>query len=174
MKWWMKALYDTCSLITLDKLLLERPALARYFPKCVLALEQSFSADRLREETALRMHDRVTLQELPPTSDLTTLLTSARLPKGLAEVDELIYVTSVHFGLSVVTGDRQLGRAVRDVGLHVEDMAMILRELVHSKKIAASACEKLLQALADRNDLLLGTASPTWKELRKHTFPDRR
>lgn len=173
MKWWMKALYDTCSLITLDKLLVERPALARHFPKCLLALEQSFSTDRLREETVERMQDRVTLQELPPTSDLTTILTSAGLPVGLAEVDTLICATSVHFGLSVVTGDRQLGRAVRDAGLHVEDMAMILRELVHSKKMAASGCEKLLQALADRDDFLLGTPSPTWVDLENHRFPDR-
>ena len=173
MKWWTKALYDTCSLITLDKLLLERAAFARHFPKRILALEKSFSADQLREETVQRMQDRVTLQELPSTSDLTTILSSAGLPKALAEVDTLIYATSVHFGLSVVTGDRQLGRAVRDAGLHVGNMAMILHELVQSRKLAASGCERLLKALADRNDLLLGTPSPSWEELKKHTFPDR-
>jgi len=173
MEWWTKALYDTCSLITLDKLLLERPAFARHFPKGILALEQSFSADQLREESVQRMQERVTLQELPPTSDLAAILSSAQLPKALANVDTLIYVTSIHFNLSVVTGDRQLGRAVRDAGLHVEDMAMILRELVYSKKIAPSGCEKLLQALADRNDFLLGTPSPTWLDLEKHRFPDR-
>jgi hypothetical protein len=169
----MKALYDTCSLITLDKLLLERPALARHFPKRILVLEQSFSTDLVREETVQRMQERVTPQELPSTSELTTILSSAALPTGLAEVDTLIYATAVHFGLSVVTGDRQLGRAIRDARLHVENMAMILRELVHSKKLAASGCEKLLQALADRNDLLLGKPSPTWAELENHRFPDR-
>ncbi|MDP7018826.1 MAG: hypothetical protein QGG36_23700 [Pirellulaceae bacterium] len=174
MRWWTKnALYDTCSLITLDKLLIERPALARHFPKRILALEKSFSADQLREETVQRMQDRVTHQELPPTNDLATILTSAGLPKALAEVDTLIYATSVHFSLSVVTGDRQLARAVRDAGLQVGNMAMILRELVQSNKLAASGCERLLRALADRNELLLGSPSPTWDELEQHTFPDR-
>ena len=55
MAWWKEALYDTCSLITRDKLLLERAALARHFPKSILALEESFSADQLRKETAGRM-----------------------------------------------------------------------------------------------------------------------
>jgi len=169
----MTALYDTCSIITLDKLLLDRPAFARFFPKNVLALEKSFSADQLREETVERMKKRVSYHELPTTSDLTTILSSVGLPKALAEVDTLIYATSVHFGLSVVTGDRQLGRAVRDAGLHVGNMAMILRKIVQSNKLAASGCERLLKALADRNELLLGTPSPTWDELEKHTFPDR-
>ena len=173
MKWWMTALYDTCSIITLDKLLLDRPAFARFFPKKALALEKSFSADQLREETVERMKKRVSYHELPTTSDLTTILSSVGLPKALAEVDTLIYATSVRFGLSVVTGDRQLGRAIRDAGLQVGNMPMILRDLVHSKNLAESGCEKLLKALADRNDLLLGTPSPTWDELEKHTFPER-
>ncbi len=54
MPWWDNALYDTCSLITLDKLLLDHPELAHYF-RHVVALEASFSADQLREATAQRM-----------------------------------------------------------------------------------------------------------------------
>jgi hypothetical protein len=173
MNWWTTALYDTCSLITLDKLLLERPALARFFPKRCLALETSFSANQLREDTVERMRDRVVLQELPSAGDLAAILSSAGLPKALSEVDTLIYATSVHVGLAVVTGDRQLGRAVRDAGFQVGNMAMILRELVHTKRLASSGCERILKALANRSDLLLGTASPTWEDLEKHTFPDR-
>jgi len=48
MPWWDNALYDTCSLITLDKLLLDHPELAHHF-RHVVALEASFSADQLRE-----------------------------------------------------------------------------------------------------------------------------
>ena len=173
MYWWTKALYDTCAIITLDKLLLERPAFVRHFPKRILVLEKSFSADQLREATIQRMQDRVTFQELPSTRDLTRILSTAGLSKALAAVDTLIYATSVHFGLSVVTGDQRLGRAARDAGLQVGNMAMILRELVNGNKLAISGCEQLLKTLADRNDLLLGTASPTWDELKKHTFPDR-
>ncbi|MCI0456000.1 MAG: hypothetical protein L0Z62_03345 [Gemmataceae bacterium] len=38
MSWWKTALYDTCSIITLDKLLLERASLARHFPTSIAAL----------------------------------------------------------------------------------------------------------------------------------------
>jgi len=41
MPWWDNALYDTCSLITLDKLLLDHPELAHY-SRHVVALEASF------------------------------------------------------------------------------------------------------------------------------------
>lgn len=47
MSWWKTAIYDTCSLITLDKLLQERRSLSRYFPKKLLALEVSLSADQM-------------------------------------------------------------------------------------------------------------------------------
>lgn len=169
----MTALYDTCSIITLDKLILERPAFARFFPKKLLALEKSFSADQLRQETVERMQDRVTHHDLPPTGDLATLLSSAALSSALSDVDTLIYATAAHFGLPVVTGDRVLGRAVRDAGLHVGNMAMIMRELVYQGRLAETGCEKLLEALADRNELLLGAASTTWADLERHSFPDR-
>lgn len=173
MAWWKQSLYDTCSLITLDKLLLERATMARHFPKSVLALEKSFSADQLRVQTAKRMRRRVTIQELPSTQDLATVFTSTELSPALADVDKLVFATAVHFQLSVVTADRRLGRAVRDVGLQVIDLASILRELVHAKRLSASGCEQLLAGLAKRNDLLLGTPSPTWAELQSHSFPDR-
>ena len=41
MPWWDNALYDTCSLITLDKLLLDRPERAYHF-RHVLAIELAF------------------------------------------------------------------------------------------------------------------------------------
>lgn len=173
MSWWTRALYDTCSIITLDKLLMERAALVRYFPNRILALEQTFSGNQLRQETAERMKVKVLIQELPSTSKLAAILATAGLPRALASVDTLIYATAVHFGLSVVTGDRQLGRVVRDAGLQVADMASILRELVHAKKLAESGCERLLKGLVKRDDFLLGTSAPTWEQLKRHSFPDR-
>ena len=173
MGWWKRSLYDTCSLITLDKSFLERATLSRHFPKGILALEKSFSVDQLRPATARRMRRRVTLQQLPPTAELAAVLESVMLSSALAEVDKLIYATAVHFNLSVVTGDRRLGRALRDAGLQVMDIASILRDLVHSKKLSQAGCERLLVGLARRNDLLLGVPSPTWKDLTDHKFPDR-
>ena len=65
MNWWKSALYDTCSLITLDKLLQNRPSLSRWFPKKVLALEVSLSEDQMYAATAKRVKDFVELCPLP-------------------------------------------------------------------------------------------------------------
>jgi len=173
MSWWKTALYDTCSLITLDKMILVRKTIEKQFPKKILALEASFSVDQMRQVTAERMSERVTIQELPSPSDLTAIFTSVQLSSALAEVDKLIYATAVQFELSVVTGDRRLGRAVRDSGQQVADMASVLRELVEDDKLTQTGCVKLLKGLADRNDFLLGTDEPTWELLEAHSFPDR-
>jgi hypothetical protein len=172
MSWWRTALVDTCSIITLDKLLLERASLAKHFPASIAALEESFTADQLREETALRMRQRVTICPLPSSAELSSILSSVRLSKALAEVDKLVYAAAVHHQLAVVTADRRLARALRVRGLQVGNMALVLRELVFAKKLTEKSCEKLLVALAARKDFLLGTPTPTWADLRAHAFPD--
>jgi hypothetical protein len=77
MCWWKTALYDTCLLITLDKLVLERAALEEHFPSSILALEGSLFADQLREETAQRMRSRVTICGLPTPNELSAIFASA-------------------------------------------------------------------------------------------------
>jgi hypothetical protein len=171
MSWWKTALYDTCSLITLDKLLLERAALVRHFSTTIMALEESFAADQLREETAKRMRPRVTLCPLPTPAELATILASAKIPKALAQVDKLIYATAVHRRLSVVTADIGLARAIRQRKIKVCNMAMILRDLVLAKKLTKAGCVKLLLSLASRKDFVLGIAAPCWADLRDHSFP---
>lgn len=172
MSWWKKALYDTCSIITLDKLLLERASLARHFPTSIAALEESFTADQLREETAERMRQLVTLCPLPPTTELTNIITAASLSKRLAAVDKLIYATAVHHQLAVVTADKRLAKALQEEELQVGNLAIVLRELVEAKKLTRKSCEKLLVGLAARKDFLLGTPTPTWADLQGHHFPD--
>jgi hypothetical protein len=51
MPWWNNALYDTCSLITLDKMLLDYPEMEQHF-QGILTLEASFWTDQLRRDTA--------------------------------------------------------------------------------------------------------------------------
>jgi hypothetical protein len=171
MSWWKKALYDTCSLITLDKLLLERVALTRHFPTSIIALEESFSADQLREETATRMRPRVTLHPLPTPTQLARLLASKKLSKAISQVDRLIYATAVNSQLSVVTGDARLAKAVRSKKIQVGNLALILRELVLTNKLSKTACEKLLLSLASRRDYILGMPTPYWADLRDYSFP---
>ena len=172
MSWWTIALYDTCSLITLDKLLQERRTLARYFPKKIFALEESFSIEQMREDTADRLKDRVEIGQLPPAKELAVLLSPSGLSKALSDVDKLVFATAVHLRIGVVTGDKRLAKAVQQQGLHVGNMALILKELVETKKLTSTTITKLLQSLADRKDFLLGIPNPTWDDLKDYTFPD--
>jgi predicted nucleic acid-binding protein len=172
MNWWKTALYDTCSLISLDKLLLERAGMARHFPTSIAALEESFKGDQLREDTGQRMRQRVTICPLPPPAKLDAILSSVSLSKALAEVDKWVYATAVHHKLAVVTADKRLAKAVQARGLQVSNVALVLRELVVAKKLTEGSCEKLLVGLVARKDFLLGTPTPTWADLRNHSFPD--
>jgi hypothetical protein len=172
MSWWKTAIYDTCSLITLDKLLLERRSLSRYFPKKVLALEVSLSADQMYEETAERIGEHVEICEPPPLTELAGLLSSSGLPKSLSDVDKLVFATAVHSELAVVTGDIRLAKAIRKQGLNVGNLALILQELVQTRKLKSSVVESLLQGLADRKDYLLGIPNPKWSDLKSYSFPD--
>ena len=146
----------TCSLITLDKLLQDRPSLSRWFPKKVLALEVSFTAEQMREDTAERMNERTEFYSLPSPAALVNLLSSAGLSTALSDVDKLVYATAVQSALSVVTGDKRLAKAIQQQGLEVGNMALILQELVKTKKLKSTDVEKMLQALADRKEYLLG------------------
>ena len=171
MSWWKTALYDTCSLITLDKVLLDRPILLRQFPSSILALDESFTMDQMRVETADRMRARVTLQELPSTAELAGLLSAAQLSRALSAVDTLVYATAIHAQLPVVTADKRLARAIDGQGLHVGNMAVILKELVSTNRLTERACEKVLVGLAARKDLILGLPNPTWDVLKDYRFP---
>ncbi len=172
MSWWKSAIYDTCSLITLDKLLLERRSLSRYFPKKVLALEVSLSADQMYSETADRVREFVEFFPPPPLTELASLLTESDLPKALSNVDKLVFATAVHAELGVVTGDIRLAKSVRKQDLVAGNMALVLQELVHTKKLSSSVVEELLRGLANRKDYLLGIPEPSWRDLKNYKFLD--
>jgi hypothetical protein len=171
MSWWTTAIYDTCSLITLDKLLQERRSLSRCFPKKLLALDVSLTADQMYADTATRMRELVEICPLPPPVDLKVLLTSADLSKSLSEVDKLLFATAVHTRRAVVTGDRRLALALRRQDLVVGNMALILKDLVQMTKLTSPVVEVLLQRLAEQRDFVLGTPTPTWNDLRDYEFP---
>lgn len=171
MSWWTTAIYDTCSLITLDKLLQERRSLSRCFPKKLLALEVSLTADQMYADTATRMRELVEICPLPPPVDLKVLLTAADLSRSLSEVDKLLFATAVHTRRAVVTGDRRLALALRRQDLVVGNMALILKDLVQTKKLTSTVVEGLLQRLAEQRDFVLGTPTPTWNDLRVYEFP---
>jgi hypothetical protein len=171
MAWWDNALYDTCSLITLDKLLLDHPELAHHF-RHVVALEVSFSADQLREATAQRIRQRVTLSALPRASDVARILATAGLPRALADVDRLVYAAALHHGVTVVTGDIRLARALTRHGQHVGNMALILKDIVTTYGLATTACDAILADLVTRHDFILPADAPqTWATLQRYTFP---
>lgn len=173
MDWWKSALYDTCSLITLDKLLQNQTGIPPWFPKKVLALEVSLSEDQMYAETAERVKGFVELCPLPTPTKLKNLLSSVLLSNAFSNVDKLVFATAVDAKIAVVTGDKQLAKAVQKKGIKVGNIALILRELVKTRKLEPTAVENILQALADQKDYLLGgIPKPTWKDLEGYTFPD--
>ena len=171
MSWWKTALYDTCSLVTLDKLLQGKPSPSRWFPKAVLALEVSISEEQMLEETAERMKQRIKPCALPSRAVLSKLLKSTALSNTLSDAEKLVFATAVHGGLAVVTGNKALGKAIQQHGLKVGDIAIILQELVKSRKVQSSVAEMMVQGLVVRNVCLLRTPSPTWDHLKNHRFP---
>ncbi len=171
MCWWTSALYDTCSLITLDKLLQCRKSVRRHL-RPVQALEESFSGDQMREETAGRLRGQVTICPLPQRVEFAAILAAGNLPTALSEVDKHVFAAAVHHQVPVVTADRPLARAVLAQRLQVGDMALILRRLVVTNRISRKICEAILSDLAAMNDFLLGTPKPTWAMLRGYRFPD--
>ena len=173
MDWWNQALFDTCSVITLDKLRQEEPQIARYFSVSIKVIAATFSEDQLNEDTSARMQQVLTLQEIPSNAELAKFHKKFKPSIALSDVDKLVFATAVLNKLAVVTADRQLGKAIVTAGLQVANMALILKELVNTKKLSQTHCEKLLIALALRNDLILGTKTPTWLDLKKHKFPHR-
>lgn len=172
MSWWKTALYDTCSLVTLDKLYQDRSSLSRCFPRKVLALDQSFLDGHMREDIAARMKLRVQTCSPPNLTTLANLLSASGLSRVFSDMDKLVYATAVHSDLAVVTSNKGLAKAVRRRGLEVGNIALILQELVRNRKLKASVVERMLQDLADRKNYLLGIPNPAWEDLKAHTFPD--
>lgn len=171
MNWWMSALYDTCSLISLDELIQLEPAMSSHFQR-ITVLEASFSKDRMREDRVSRMQPIATIQATPSVSEMAIVLKRVRLSVALSEVDKLIFATADHFDLPVITADKRLARALKLEGRQVANIALILQQLVAKRCLGQRACSTLLKTLALRNEFLLGNLPPEWKTLRDYTFPD--
>jgi hypothetical protein len=170
MAWWPNALYDTCSLITIDKILQIKPDLESHFVG-ITALEVSFTVDQLQSSVVSRMQARTRIVELPLTEQLTKILEGVQLSIALAEVDILIYATALSNKLVVVTGDKRLAKALQQQGAKVGNVAMILKSLVSSRKLKRSECISLLVELAKGNEFLLGKPDPKWADLKGYKFP---
>lgn len=171
MKPWNRSLFDTCSLITLHKLLLERATLKRHFPKTIGALDESLSLRQMRPAIAKPLKKTVTVLSPPTTDQVKAIVNSRKLSPSFADIDTLFFATAVHFQLPVVTSNRPLGRSLDEEGLEVMNVPLVLRELVRAKALSRKSCDELLAGLAKRDCLILGSQPPTWAELEAHTFP---
>ncbi len=167
MHWWDSALYDTCSLITLDKMLIDDPALDCFFPD-IRTIEECLSRDNLRKESADRIRPRVGIQDLPPAEELLRL--ASALSRSLSLADKAMFSTAVHYRATVVTADMNLARALVRRRIRVGSIALILKELLHSRRITHSRCDKILADLERRNDLIIGLPQTSLR-LQSYTFP---
>ena len=165
--WWTDALYDTCSVITVDKMLLDDPSLVRFFPS-MTTIEPCLATDNLNADVAERMRPHLALAELPGLDDILRL--TAGLPNSLSETDRVVFATAAHLKRSVVTGDKDLARALQRLKLAVGNIAMIIKELVESALLSTADCDKILAALDARKDAILPRPQ-TWVRLKTYRFP---
>lgn len=167
MSWWPDALYDTCSIITVDKMLLDDPALARFFPS-MATVEPCLAKDNLRVDVADRMRPRVTLVDMPDITEIIRL--TAGLPKSLSETDLVLYATAVQAQRAVVTGDTALAKALQKEKIAVGNIATIIKELVESARLTPADCDRILAALDARKDAIIPRPQ-TWARLKSYKFP---
>ena len=78
---------------------------------------------------------------LPSTEELAAIFAAATLPRALSEVDRLVFAAAIHHQIAVVTADRRLARAIVARQYRTGDMALILRELVLTKRLSRKICE---------------------------------
>jgi len=168
--WWHEALFDTCSLITLDKMRQDHPEIMEHFTT-VLAIEPCLSADQMRIDYSTRLRPIIQIVDLPSPSETSQILLNAHLSISLAQVDQLIYAAAIHYKRSVVTADKLLAKALITAGRRVENMALILKELLLNRSIAESVCGAILVDLAKRQDFILPANDLTCSSLKKYRFP---
>jgi hypothetical protein len=169
--WWNNALYDTCSLITVDKILLDYSELEKHFHD-LLAIELTFSSDQMRQDTIDRMRPRVKLIELPSVKELVAIFDAWSLSKTLAETDTLVFAAAIHHKYRVVTADKNLAKVLCRANLTVGNCAMILQHMVRSKVLTASKCNAILDSLVKKQDFILPPNLPQdWSTLDKYKFP---
>jgi hypothetical protein len=116
---WKHSLCDTCSLITLDKILLVRASLGRHFPKSLLALRRSLLSDQMHSSTAKRIEKRVAIQPLPSPHEIADVISSEELPQLVTCAESYVLATAIHFRLPVITSSRHLGKCVQRAGLEL-------------------------------------------------------
>jgi hypothetical protein len=171
-QWWDSAIWDTCSLITLDLILQCDEGLGPLFGT-PLYVEPSLSKDNLRPETAARIQRFVGSPVAMP--DLVTLhqiLHQAQLSRAISDVDQAVFAAAVHHGFAVATGDIPLAKALKRRRHPVGNVLTILQELVRSGRLAEADCNALLQQLEEQEEYLLPPDGPKgWAGLRSYRFP---
>jgi hypothetical protein len=138
MRSWTDALYDTCSLAILGRILLDHPEECATFAS-VWGIAESLSPARMRPLTAARLRSTIQLCGLPSVSELTRILARASFPPAVAEVNRLTYAAAVYHRHHVVTADKILAAALVKARLEVGNPDVVLKGLVQAGLLAAVA-----------------------------------
>ncbi len=155
MKWWHNTLFDTCSLITLDHILVDHGDFKKYF-KGIYAIEECLTEDNLLAETSDRIRGFVEIRELPSPKQLSQILVKAKLSPKLAGIDSLVFACGVHHQLRIITGDKLLAINSRNAKIDFGNLAMVLRDLYVGNAISKKKCNDILESLLQKNDFIIG------------------
>lgn len=169
--WWDDAIWDNCSLITLDKALLDHPDLQARFFKRMTTIDVVLTDDNMRPETRSRVEPRISKRyELPSAVEIIRL--TSGLSKKLSQVDALIYATACTHRVPIVTGDSRLARVYEGKSLaRVGSFAGILKQLVEETSLTVDECNGILYDLEMRNEHILRELPQTWDILKDYQFP---
>lgn len=173
MTWWHTALFDSCSLITLDKMIQVSPGLERHFPPSVTVIKDSLEMDGVYPATISRLSERINRMDSIGGAVLENILAKIQVPLGLSQVDRIILANAIHFKMSVVTADRKMAITLRRLGTEVSNMALLLKGFVVEKFIDSREVERILQELANRGEILIHGSDLSWEALSQYEFPRR-
>lgn len=170
-KWWHEAIFDTCSLITLDKMFQDDPELEVFFPR-LRSIVEVFSSDNLKAEIRDRMRPRCEIVEGPGVERFLEILTGANAPLGMSDVDRLVYAASIHLKTGIVTGEKPMAKLCIREKVEVGNIATILQDLVTGGEITQSRCSQILLNLTRRGDYFLPSQdTQNWQSLKDYRFP---
>ena len=94
------------------------------------------------------------------------------LPRSCSRTDRLVYATSLHHRIPVVTADRKLARALARERLLAGNITSALRDLVLAGHLGQERVVEVIVALAAKQEHLLpDSVPPSWDALRGYTFP---
>lgn len=165
---WKKSLFDTCSLVAVDRLLRGRHGLSRHLPKRIRSLDESLQPAQLSSETAERLRKRTDLLSAPSPQAFIRILRDAKFTAAASDYERQMFAAAVHHDLPVVTGERELSEELRNYGREAASFVGVLWTLASTGQITQPQCVSMTGCLLDCGVAPVGVEA-TWESIEEHS-----